>query len=245
MSPFIIFVIVLTIAYILYYIAVITLELRNSSKQESSAVETITADEAEGDEDDIVALKVVENSDSGGFSVMNPLDILEIEEETSEDEAIEDNPTDDAEERQADKPSQLPEPYNEPESSQEEGSNDNDEPKSEILEDKQDEDSTDPEEEFVNISTISFSEEPEPAPSKVFDANDAFDPQLARGAYGVTSIIEPQANDELKQRIEDVQETLMSISTETQSYRPCELKRIMMENRQNSNIEYKDEFSKL
>ena len=240
-----IFAIVLTFAYVLYYIAVVALDLRNSSKKESSAVETIPVDETEGDEDDIVALKVVENSESGGFSVMNPLDIREIEEETSEDEEIEDDLTDEAEERQEEEQSQLPEPYNEPESKQEEGSNDNDEPESEILDDKQDEVSTEPEEEFANISTITFSDEQEPAQSKVFDANDAVDPQLARGAYGVTSIIEPHASDELKQRIEDVQETLMSISTETQSYRPFELKRIMMENRQNSNIEYKDEFSKL
>lgn len=43
MSPFIIFVIVLTIAYVLYYATIITMDLNAKSKKEGEHEETISA----------------------------------------------------------------------------------------------------------------------------------------------------------------------------------------------------------
>ena len=43
MSPFIIFVIVLTIAYVLYYATIITMDLNEKSKKEGEHEETISA----------------------------------------------------------------------------------------------------------------------------------------------------------------------------------------------------------
>lgn len=48
MSPFIIFVIVLTIAYVLYYATIITMDLNAKSKKEGEHEETISASDTKG-----------------------------------------------------------------------------------------------------------------------------------------------------------------------------------------------------
>ena len=54
MSPFIIFVIVLTIAYVLYYATIITMDLNAKSKKEGEHEETISASDTKEAEEEML-----------------------------------------------------------------------------------------------------------------------------------------------------------------------------------------------
>ena len=90
MSTFVIFVIVLTLGYILYYAAMITIDMTAKQKSDAVMEETINADgfsETDAD-DDVVPRNVIENAETGGFSFSSPepviaelVDIAEVNEE--------------------------------------------------------------------------------------------------------------------------------------------------------------------
>ena len=67
MSPFIIFVIVLTIAYVLYYATIITMDLNAKSKKEGEHEETISASDTKEAEEENAPQTVLEDTKTGGF----------------------------------------------------------------------------------------------------------------------------------------------------------------------------------
>ena len=70
MSPFIIFVIVLTIAYVLYYATIITMDLNAKSKKEGEHEETISASDTKEVEEENAPQTVLEDTQTGGFSFL-------------------------------------------------------------------------------------------------------------------------------------------------------------------------------
>ena len=96
MSTFIIFIIVLTLGYVLYYAAMITIDLTAKEKSETVTEETIDADDEDDDEDEFAPRNVSEDSANGGFSISDP-DTSDVEEASEEiSEADEQSPEDDA-----------------------------------------------------------------------------------------------------------------------------------------------------
>lgn len=71
MSPFIIFAIVLTIAYVLYYATIITMDLNAKSKKEGEHEETISASDTK-DAEEYATQTVLEDTKTGGFSFLEP-----------------------------------------------------------------------------------------------------------------------------------------------------------------------------
>ena len=69
MSPFIIFAIVLTIAYVLYYATIITMDLNAKSKKEGEHEETISASDTK-DAEEYAPQTVLEDTKTGGFSFL-------------------------------------------------------------------------------------------------------------------------------------------------------------------------------
>ena len=90
MSTFVIFAIVLTLGYILYYAAMITIDMTARQKFDAATEETINTDgfsDSDSD-DDVVPRNVIENTETGGFSfsspesvIAEPVDIAEVNEE--------------------------------------------------------------------------------------------------------------------------------------------------------------------
>ena len=73
MSAFVLFVIVLTFGYILYYAAMLTIDLNAKSKSEASPEETtIPADGLTDVEEEYAPRNVVENTATGGFGFEDP-----------------------------------------------------------------------------------------------------------------------------------------------------------------------------
>lgn len=77
MSPFIIFVIVLTIAYVLYYASIITMDLNAKSKKEGEHEETISASDTKEAEEENAPQTVLEDTKTGGFSFLESTEAME------------------------------------------------------------------------------------------------------------------------------------------------------------------------
>lgn len=84
MSPFSIYAIVLTIALILYYITLITMDLNAKNKKDNKNELTIASgDDTEEDDEEYTPQSVVETS-SGSFSFVNNTEDLKENEEIQE-----------------------------------------------------------------------------------------------------------------------------------------------------------------
>lgn len=90
MSPFLIFAIVLTIGYVLYYAAIITMDLNAKPKFGASAEENIVVGDSTDDQDEYKPKAVVENPETGGFNFLDEGQALEPEvpEETNEEQPL-------------------------------------------------------------------------------------------------------------------------------------------------------------
>ena len=232
MSPFIIFAIVLTIAYVLYYATIITMDLNAKSKKDGEHEETISAGESHETEEEDIPQTVVEDTKTGGFSFVNPLTDIQ---ESKIQEAID-----------SQKPSPIP----------------NDEPSSEIADNPNETTESNPSEiednppteedldkdgdEDDTISTSEFSEE---APSReeedeLFDESKAFDPNIAQPQYAVSSIISDEKDVAIVQRIDSITQRMVDNYPKGGGLRsPIQLASEMRENREHSNIEIKDEYT--
>lgn len=78
MSPFIIFAIVLTIAYVLYYATIITMDLNAKSKKEGEQEETISASDTKDAEEEYAPQTVLEDTKTGGFSFLSQQRTMKI-----------------------------------------------------------------------------------------------------------------------------------------------------------------------
>lgn len=231
MSPFLIFAIVLTIAYILYYATIITMDLHAKSKKDGEHEETISVGD-KTENDDIVSQTVVENTQTGGFDFLNSNSTIEdmpLEENTEEYTSSEENQTD----IQA---------KTEGTEEQPEGNNDG------LVIPNQSDETIEQEDSVDGISKADFLEKGSQNEEKdeLFDESQAFDPALAQPQYGVSSIVGGSKDSEIEKRIESVKQKLMEIDTQGGLINPFKFVDEMKteDSRKQSNIEHKDEYTK-
>lgn len=229
MSPFIIFAIVLTIAYVLYYATIITMDLNAKSRKEGEHEETISATDSKEVEEEDAPQTVLEDNKTGGFSFMEPTETQEssIEEAAENDtaSAIDDDTLPENAETTTDE--------NGDDHSGAEGEASQEEPP------ENDDDKENP------ISTSVFSED---APTtekqdEPFDESKAFDQDMAQPQYAVSSIIDNERDAALAQRLDTINKKLMDCPTEGGLRNPMQLASELRENREHSNIDFKDEYT--
>ena len=248
MSAFVIFVIVLTLGYILYYAALITIDMTAKQKSDAATEETIDADGYSEDDadDDVVPRNVIENTETGGFSfspsvpvIEEPAEIDEADEEeplSAQTEDVVGNTVEDAVEEDTDEASE--EPSDVP--AKEEQETDEQVSEEEAPVEKPSEQTTEEE----PVSGIEYyQEKPEDDTNKNdFDVNDAFDPDLMTPKYGVTELVEPPVSDEAQEKANMVNASLLSIASKGNQMDSFDLTRVIREQRaEQLNIETHDE----
>ena len=248
MSTFVIFVIVLTLGYILYYAALITIDMTAKQKSDAATEETIDADGYSEDDadDDVVPRNVIENTETGGFSfspsvpvIEEPAEIDEADEEeplSAQTEDVDGNTVEDAAEEDtaeaSEKPSDVP--------AEEEQETDE-----QVSEEEApvEEPSEQPMEEEPVSGIEYYQEKPEDDTDKNdFDVNDAFDPDLMTPKYGVTELVEPPVSYEAQEKANMVNASLLSIASKGNQMDSFDLTRVIREQRaEQLNIETHDE----
>ena len=228
MSPFIIFAIVLTIAYVLYYATIITMDLNAKSKKEGEHEETISASDTK-DAEEYAPQTVLEDTKTGGFSFLestenNENSIEEVIESLNTPTIADDDSRLDIAEISANTDGNNRQESEDVEPSEEHQDN---------VDDKS------------SINTISaFSKvPPEEKEDEVFDESKAFNQDMAQPQYAVSSIIGNEKDAVLTQRIEEINQRLMDCPTERGLRNPMQLASEMRENREHSNIDLKDEYT--
>ena len=248
MSAFLIFVIVLTLGYILYYAALITIDMTAKQKSDAATEETIDADGYSEDDadDDVVPRNVIENTETGGFSfspsvpvIEEPAEIDEADEEeplSAQTEDVDGNTVEDAAEEDtseaSEEPSDIP--------AEEEQETDEQVSEEEAPVEEPSEQTTEEE----PVSGIEYyQEKPEDDTDKNdFDVNDAFDPDLMTPKYGVTELLEPPVSDEAQEKANMVNASLLSIASKGNQMDSFDLTRVIREQRaEQLNIETHDE----
>ena len=228
MSPFIIFAIVLTIAYVLYYATIITMDLNAKSKKEGEHEETISASDTK-DAEEYAPQTVLEDTKTGGFSFLestenNENSIEEVIESINTPTIADDDPHLDIAEISANTDGDNRQGTEDVEPSEEHQDN---------VDDKS------------SINTISaFSKvPPEEKEDEVFDESKAFNQDMAQPQYAVSSIIGNEKDAALTQRIEEINQRLMDCPTERGLRNPMQLASEIRENREHSNIDFQDEYT--
>ena len=234
MSPFIIFAIVLTIAYVLYYATIITMDLNAKSKKEGENEETISAVDDKELEEEYTQQTVVENTETGGFAFIEA-------EHKDENISEEENP---AEVEHHDMPSNVSDCEQNQEDIHEIPQEAPETVETENLQETT-EQPTDESPEEDTIPTVNFSEEPKPdkGTEEPFDESKAFDTDLAQPQYAVSSIIENPTDKVLTQRIERVKRDLHNCLTEGNFINPYDFASEAQGDREKSKIEFKDEYT--
>ena len=248
MSAFVIFVIVLTLGYILYYAALITIDLTAKQKSDAATEETIDADGYSEDDadDDVVPRNVIENTETGGFSfspsvpvIEEPAEIDEADEEeplSAQTEDVDGNAIEDAAEEDTAEASE--EPSDVPAEEEQETDEQVSEEEAPV-----EEPSEQPTEEEPVSGIEYYQEKPEDDTDKNdFDVNDAFDPDLMTPKYGVTELLEPPVSDEAQEKANMVNASLLSIASKGNQMDSFDLTRVIREQRaEQLNIETHDE----
>ena len=248
MSAFVIFVIVLTLGYILYYAAMITIDMTAKQKSDAATEETIDADGYSEDDadDDVVPRNVIENAETGGFSfssqapvIEEPAEIDEADEEeplSAQTEGVDGNAIEDAAEEDtaeaSEEPSDVP--------AEEEQETDEQVSEEEAPVEKPSEQVTEEE----PVSGIEYYQEKleDDTDKNDFDVNDAFDPDLMTPKYGVTELLEPPVSDEAQEKANMVNASLLSIASKGNQMDSFDLTRVIREQRaEQLNIETHDE----
>ena len=229
MSTFVIFIIVLTLGYVLYYAAMITFDLTAKKKSEAASEETIDADGEYDEEEEFAPRIVSENTTSGGFSISDPdtsdveeasEEISEADEQSSEDNAhnIEDNEdpseTESATNGDVEDVSDIEESEEEQPSDEETPSED-DAPTEDAPKDEEPDGTTGTENEPPIITMVKYSEE-EPAEKQEeepFDENKAFDKTLFTPKYDVTEIVGPTVSPKILNHAIETNAAMSSIVT--------------------------------
>ena len=222
MSPFIIFAIVLTIAYVLYYATIITMDLNAKSKKEGEHEETISASDTK-DAEEYAPQTVLEDTKTGGFSFLESTE----NNENSIEEVIEslNTPTIADDDSRLD----IAEISANTDGNNRQGSEDV-EPSEEHPYNVDNKDS-------LNTISAFLEVPPEEKEDEVFDESKAFNQDMAQPQYAVSSIIGNEKDAVLTQRIEEINQRLMDCPTERGLRNPIQLASEMRENRENSNIE--------
>lgn len=248
MSPFIIFAIVLTIAYVLYYAAIITMDLVQKPKNDDEHAESIPVGGGNDHNDDAepAPRAVTENPLTGGFDIDEHAEQPEeapAEAEPEEATQVKDGipeppaPTPSTNETPAEpeapiepQPEEAPAPPKPEEVESVEGAKSSAE---------EEEDITDPHITPVDFLTKSPKKEPSNEP---FDESKAFNPDKILPQYGVSETYGEKRDDSVEQRAHEVTQNLKDNKTsilgglKTKSQISHELRT----NSTQTNIEHKD-----
>jgi len=249
-----IFAIMLTLAYILYYATMVTFDLTAKSKSDTAKEEVISA--ADGQEEEYAPKSVVENTETGGFSFVDNVPQEESQQEKieeAEEEKVQESidslqnneqtATDNVEDQSrirtcADVDDHISE-ETETVVEQEEAA-----PGEEVAE----EDAPSDEEELPNLSTVNYEEqkEEEPHDNEPFDESKVFDPELSQPKYGVATIVEPEYSDELVSHANEVNDALSSIDVRDNGCDPFVLANVIRDKAlaDSKNIETEDEVTR-
>lgn len=240
MSGFVIFLIVLTIGYVLYYAAIITIDLTAKPKDDGKKEETL----AMGDMTDYMGFKPksVKESTDGGFSVSDVIpentegdeqntepapEIAEAEEEPepqSQESEPEPKPTPDPEPT----PSEEPELEEDTQGGGQSGGQTMEEPHNEP-EDQQEE------EEIEGITSVAFDEDADVTVREEVDKSDipAFDPNMNPPTYDVSEFYDaPQRDTSVSRKANIVRSSLSSIETKGNQHISFDLRDILQDETQ-------------
>ena len=206
------------------------MDLNAKSKKEGEHEETISASDTQETEEEYAPQTVLEDTKTGGFSFIEPNETSEnpVEEvtETEPAPAIDEGPLHETTETSTDENEENH--FGAEESSQDDNPENNDDKES-------------------PISTSVFSEEAisEEKSDELFDESKAFDQDFAQPKYTVSSIIDNEKDAALTQRIDTINQRLVDCRTETKSglRNPMQLASEIRENREHSNIDFKDEYT--
>lgn len=241
MSPFIIFAIVLTLGYVIYYGAMVATDLAAQSKRQGDETETI---DTGTEEDDFVhtAKSVYEDPDNGGFGFTTdvPEEPAQVIQEAEEEPEEVPEPTNETVEEET-PAEEAEEPLSE--GTAEETSDeptDTDEP--EVQEDPE----AEVEEDDDGLVTVEYTEQQEEKKEELFDVNQAFDPSLTQPKFGVSQVIEPSASLETQQKANEVNNALESIERLGNQHKPLVLVNLLKnkELSEQHNIDTRDEVTK-
>ena len=210
MTGFIIFAIVLTLAYVLYFAAMIATDLAALKKASETEEENIDIGTANEEVDEFATQNVVEDPSTGGFNFVSSqqkeedvaTEIAEAEEQLNDDDALryDDDKHPETEEANSENLEQDLE--------------DNEEPEEALDEPETEDDPID--EESGGFEVHDFSEQEEEQPEqKSFKEDDAFDPSLRQKKYDVKNVFEPSASPEVNGHANTVNAALESITTKS------------------------------
>ena len=256
MSTFVIFVIVLTLGYILYYAAMITIDMTAKQKSDAATEETIDADgfSDTDEDDDVVPRNVIENADTGGFSFSSPepataepataepVDIAEAyEEESLSTTTVDDDETviDEAPNEDTTDGTDVPDEASDVSEGKEKSVDEQPSEDGSLVEETPEQ-----EEEDDPVPGIEYYEEKQEddTDKKDFDVNDAFDPDLLTPKYGITELVEPPVSDEAQEKANMVNASLLPIASKGNQVDSFDLSSIIREQRAGQlNIETHDE----
>ena len=237
MNGFVIFLIVLTIGYVLYYAAIITIDLTAKPKDDGKKEETL----AMGDMADDMGYtpKTVKESSDGGFSVSEDIpETAEAEEQTPElasqiAEAEEETP-----ETPEPEPGTLqdPDPSNEEVPSEEEtGGGMSEEQTQEEPEEQTEEPAEEQDEEIEGITSVTFDEDADVTVREEVDKSDlpAFDPNMNPPSYDVSEVYgAPQRDTSVSRKADLVRSSLSSIETKGNQFSSFDLRNILQDESQ-------------
>ena len=236
MSPFVIFLIVLTIAYMLYYAAMITIDLTAKPNDDEAKEETLDTSDMD-DGAGYTPKAVIENSDGGfkvhDFEAQNPgiepeNTIAEAEEEESEQQQAE---------QQTPEPQTLAEPEPEPEPIPKQEQDEQEEAIEKVKEEPAADETIEPptEEEIEGIHTVKFVEDAPVTVREEVDKSDvpAFDPSLNPPAYDVSEVYgSPERDTSVARKANVVSTSLSSIETKGNQFDSFDLRNILADEEQ-------------
>lgn len=229
MSTFIIFIIVLTLGYVLYYAAMITIDLTAKEKSEIVTEETIDADDEDEEENEYAPRNVSEDLANGGFSISEPdtsdveeapEEISEADEQSSEEDAQNIEESEDTSETEnttdgdVEDGSDIEEP-NEEQPSEEENPPADDDQAEDAANNEEPEAPSDADGEAPIITVVKYSEEQpaEKQEEEPFDEDKTFDKTLFTPKYDVTEIVAPPVSQKILSHAIETNAAMSSIVT--------------------------------
>ena len=211
MTGFIIFAIVLTLAYVLYFAAMITTDLAAMKKAAETEEENIDIGTGSEEVDEFATQNVVEDPSTGGFNFVSSqqkeedvaTEIAEAEEQLNDDDALryDDDKHPETEEANSEDLEQDLE--------------DNEEPEEALDEPETEDEPIDEESGGFEVHDFSEQEEEQEPEQKSFKEDDAFDPSLRQKKYDVNNVFEPSASPEVNGHANTVNAALESITTKS------------------------------
>ena len=229
MSTFVIFIIVLTLGYVLYYAAMITFDLTAKKKSEAASEETIDADGEYDEEDEFAPRNVSENIASGGFSISDPdtsdveeapEEISEADEQSSEEEMAQhiEEPEDTSETGNATdvdvEDSSDIDVHDEEQPAEEDNHADGDQPEVAPIDEKSETpNDTDGEDSIITVVNYSEEEPADKQEDEPFDEDKAFDKTLFTPKYDVTEIVAPPVSQKILSHAIETNAAMSSIVT--------------------------------